>query len=144
VKVSEEARKALSEIVTQAVKVSDIVVGIAAASQEQSKGIGEVNLAVSQMDKVTQRNSSNAEELSASSEELAGQAGSIREMVTKLVVVLEGGKSRSGSHDQRSSGPIRQDFPAPAKKDAKRTEDFNPTAARKAVYSPKPLVPLGN
>jgi methyl-accepting chemotaxis protein len=92
VQVSEEASKALSEIVARAAKVSDLVVGIAEASQEQSKGIGEINTAVAQMDKVTQRNSANAEELSSSSIEMAGQARSIREMVGKLTAVLEGVK----------------------------------------------------
>ncbi len=94
VAVSEKAGKALSEIVAQAAKVSELVLGIAAASQEQSKGIGEVNIAVAQMDKVTQRNSANAEELSSSSVELASQASSVREMVGKLTGVLEGAKTQ--------------------------------------------------
>ncbi len=145
VSVSEEAGKTLSEIVTQAGKVSEIVLGIAAASQEQSKGIGEVNLAVSQMDKVTQRNSSNAEELSASSKELASQALSVREMVNKLVGVLKGGNSRFDSA-----------FPARDKNEAlpratfetmgtigRSAEKFR-AAAPKTAYSPKAFVPSGN
>jgi len=95
VAVSEQAGKALTEIVAQAAKVADLVSGIAGASQEQSKGIGEVNIAVAQMDKVTQRNSANAEELSSSSVEMASQARTIREMVEKLKMVLEGSASRS-------------------------------------------------
>jgi len=94
VTVSEQAGKALAEIVAQAAKVTDLVLGIAGASQEQSKGISEVNLAVAQMDKVTQRNSANAEELSSSSVEMASQARTIREMVEKLKAVLEGSASR--------------------------------------------------
>ena len=90
VQVSEEAGRSLSEIVVHAGKVSDLVMGIAAASQEQSKGIGELNSAVAQLDKVTQRNSANAEELSSSSVELASQAQGIQDMVRKLTAVLEG------------------------------------------------------
>jgi methyl-accepting chemotaxis protein len=63
---------------------------IAAASQEQSRGIGEINGAVSQMDKVTQRVTANAEELSSASEEMSGQASSLRDMVRRLVRMVEG------------------------------------------------------
>jgi myosin heavy subunit len=92
VKVSEEAGKTLSEIVERAKKVSDLVSEIAAASQEQSKGIEEINGAVAQMDKVTQRNTSNAEELASSSEELSSQAQALRDMVVQLAVLPEGGQ----------------------------------------------------
>jgi methyl-accepting chemotaxis protein len=90
VKISEEAGKTLSEIVERAKKVSDLVGEIASASQEQSKGIEEINSAVAQMDKVTQRNTSNAEELASSSEELSSQAQALRDMVVQLAVLPEG------------------------------------------------------
>ncbi len=96
VKVSEEAGKTLSEIVERAKKVSDLVGEIAAASQEQSKGIEEINGAVAQMDKVTQRNTSNAEELASSSEEMSSQAQSLKDMVIQLAVLPEG-NSRPGN-----------------------------------------------
>ncbi len=142
VQVSEEAGKVLSDIVTQAAKVSDLVQGIAGASEEQSKGIGEVNLAVSQMDKVTQRNSSNAEELSASSEELSSQAKTIREMVNKLVAVLEGGKAHSSSNDSRETDPqgVRQTFSRPG---ATRFQGAFSASAQETAYSPKPLASIG-
>ena len=94
VQVSEEAGKVLTEIVGQSDKVSGLVGEIASASHEQSKGIGEVTGAVSQMDKVTQRNSSNAEELSASSEEFRAQARAIRDMAEILVGILEGNEKK--------------------------------------------------
>jgi hypothetical protein len=89
--VSEEAGKALSEIVNETSKVSNLVREIATASKEQSKGIGEVNLAVAQLDKVTQRNSANAEELSSSSEEMSAQSQVLRDMVVELNQVIAGG-----------------------------------------------------
>lgn len=97
VRVSEEAGKSLSEIVARSGKITELVMGIAMASQEQSKGIGEVNTAVAQLDKVTQRNSANAEELSSSSVELASQAQAIQDMVTKLTGVLEGAGKSAGN-----------------------------------------------
>ena len=59
--------KALSEIVAGVKKVGDIVAEIAAASVEQSAGIGQVNQAVAQMDEMTQQNAALAEQASAAS-----------------------------------------------------------------------------
>jgi methyl-accepting chemotaxis protein len=59
--------KALSEIVAGVKKVGDIVAEIAAASVEQSAGIGQVNQAISQMDEMTQQNAALAEQASAAS-----------------------------------------------------------------------------
>ena len=90
VTISVEAATNLREIVSSTEKTSSLVAEIAAASQEQNKGIGEINSAVSQMDKVTQRNTANAEELASASEEMSSQAVMLRELVGKLVAVVEG------------------------------------------------------
>ena len=105
VKISEEAGKTLSEIVERAKKVSDLVGEIAAASQEQSKGIEEINTAVAQMDKVTQRNTSNAEELASSSEEMASQAQALRDMVVQLAVIPEGNQDMSKVFGNKGAAP---------------------------------------
>ena len=47
---------------------------IAAASDEQARGIDEVNTAVTDMDKVLQQTAGNAEESSSVSEEMSAQA----------------------------------------------------------------------
>jgi methyl-accepting chemotaxis protein len=57
----------LEEIVNSVKKVGDIIAEIAAASQEQSAGIEQVNKAVTQMDEMTQQNAALAEETSAAS-----------------------------------------------------------------------------
>jgi methyl-accepting chemotaxis protein len=48
-------------------KVSQLVEEIAAASQEQARGIEQLNQAVAQMDKVVQQNAANAEESASAS-----------------------------------------------------------------------------
>jgi methyl-accepting chemotaxis protein len=68
---------------------------IAAASAEQSQGVEQVNVAVSQMDKVTQQNAANAEESASASEELNAQAESMNEIVGQLVALVEGAKDAS-------------------------------------------------
>ena len=61
--------------VKQAIKqVSDIVGEIAAASEEQSRGIEQVHQAVSQMDEVTQQNAALVEQAAAGAQSLEEQA----------------------------------------------------------------------
>jgi methyl-accepting chemotaxis protein len=55
---SAAAAKTMEEIVTSVKTVSDLIAEIAAASQEQSSGIGQVSTAVNQMDQVVQQNAS--------------------------------------------------------------------------------------
>jgi hypothetical protein len=56
------AGRTMQEIVGSVKKVSDLIAEIAAASQEQSAGIEQVNTAVTQMDQVVQQNASLVEE----------------------------------------------------------------------------------
>jgi methyl-accepting chemotaxis protein-1 (serine sensor receptor) len=67
---------------------------IAAASAEQSVGIDQVNLAVAQMDEVTQQNAALVEEASAAAQSMAGQARALREAVA-VFKVAETGPSTS-------------------------------------------------
>jgi len=69
-----ESGEVLGEILLSVKKVTDIVAEIAAASQEQSDGIGQVNKAVMQMDEMTQQNASLVEEAAAASEAMGAQA----------------------------------------------------------------------
>ncbi|MHB1352707.1 MAG: methyl-accepting chemotaxis protein, partial [Thiobacillus sp.] len=55
-KLVDEAGKTMDEIVSSVKRVTDIMSEIAAASQEQSAGIEQVNQAVGQMDEMTQQN----------------------------------------------------------------------------------------
>ena len=80
--IAEGTSTALDEINARITKASDLVMEIAAASNEQAKGIAQVNQGLSQIDSVTQQNAANAEETSASSEELSAQAASLRKALT--------------------------------------------------------------
>ena len=78
------------------VKVGQLVDEIAAASQEQSQGIGQVSIAVSEMDKVTQQTAATAEESAAAAEELNAQAEQMRGHVRDLVSVVKGSANGNG------------------------------------------------
>jgi methyl-accepting chemotaxis protein len=66
-------------------KVSQLVTEIAAASEEQTQGIDQVNKAVSQMDHVVQQNAANAEESASASENMKDQAEQLKGMVETLM-----------------------------------------------------------
>ena len=69
--------------VRQAIKqVSDIVGEIAAASEEQSRGIDQVHHAVSQMDEVTQQNAALVEQAAAAAQSLEAQTESLNRSVS--------------------------------------------------------------
>ncbi|MBN3788122.1 methyl-accepting chemotaxis protein, partial [Burkholderia sp. Ac-20353] len=69
--------------VRQAIRrVADINAEISAASDEQSRGIEQVNMAVSQMDEVTQQNAALVEEASAAAQSLEQQAAEQKRAVS--------------------------------------------------------------
>ena len=91
--VASEVGKALSAIVNDVTKVTDLIDGITKASEEQAQGVDQVNTAVSQMDRVTQQNASGAEESASAAEELSAQAQAVRGMVDELTGVVHGASS---------------------------------------------------
>ncbi|MEZ2296804.1 methyl-accepting chemotaxis protein [Variovorax sp. RCC_210] len=78
----EEAGRTMDEIVGSVRRVTDIMGEITAASQEQTSGIEQINLAISQMDQVTQQNAALVEEASAAAQSLQEQAGSLVKAVS--------------------------------------------------------------
>jgi aerotaxis receptor len=74
--------RTLMEIVEGVVKVTSIVQDIASASREQSSGIGQVNTAVMQMDRVTQQNAALVEEASRAAQVVANETYELEDMMT--------------------------------------------------------------
>ncbi len=68
------AGRAMQDIVDAVRRVSDIIGGISAASDEQSRGIEQVNVAVSHMDGMTQQNAALVEQAAAAAGSLEDQA----------------------------------------------------------------------
>ena len=84
VSISTETATSLGEIVQNVVKVKDLVAEIAAASEEQSKALGQINIAMSQVSQGTQSNSAQSEELASTADELGGLADRLREEVARF------------------------------------------------------------
>ena len=71
-------------------KVIELVAEIAAASDEQSQGIKQINTAIQEMDKSTQQNAASAEEAASASEELSAQAMQLKMNVGQLETLISG------------------------------------------------------
>ena len=96
-----EAGDTMKEIVSAVTRVTDIMGEIASASDEQSRGIEQVSLAVSQMDSVTQQNASLVQESAAAAVALEEQASQLRQAVA--VFRLKGGKASVAVSEARAT-----------------------------------------
>ncbi|WP_256127234.1 methyl-accepting chemotaxis protein [Xanthomonas euvesicatoria] len=79
----------MAEIVASVQRVTDIMGEISAASQEQSAGIEQVNLTVTQMDETTQQNAALVEEATAAARSMEEQAGELTQAVSIFKIQAE-------------------------------------------------------
>ncbi|MFM2057021.1 MAG: hypothetical protein RLY71_1406 [Pseudomonadota bacterium] len=82
----QEAGGAMNEIVAGVQRVSDIIGEITAAASEQSGELGQVNVAVTQLDQMTQQNAALVEQSAAAAESLREQAQRLADVVHKFNV----------------------------------------------------------
>ena len=75
---------ALREIVASVVKVADFVSEIASANREQTSGIDQVSMAVTEMDQLTQQNASLVEKTNAALMSARQQVDELRKAVTSF------------------------------------------------------------
>jgi len=73
----DSAGRTMQEIMDAVNRVSELIAGIASASQEQSAGIEQVNRAVTQMDQVVQQNATLVEQAAAATESMKAQAAAL-------------------------------------------------------------------
>jgi methyl-accepting chemotaxis protein len=109
VSVAERSGQLLSDLVPSIKKTAELVQDVAAASTEQSGGVTQINKAMSQVDTVTQRNASSAEELSSTAEELAAQSEQLQQLMTFFRVAGEQ-SAKHGNGKQRMVMPLNPVF----------------------------------
>ena len=88
--ITTKVKNSLHQIVDKARQVDQLISQIASASKDQSSGIQQVNVAVSQMNKVTQSNAASAEETASASEEMTAQADDLKSAVSNLQALING------------------------------------------------------
>jgi methyl-accepting chemotaxis protein len=110
----DESGKTLAEIMESVKKVTDIVAEIAAASEEQSAGIEQVNNAVTQMDGVTQQNAALVEEASAASKAMQQQSDKLVQQISYFRTRSDGAFAARVESSERPAP--RAATPAPIKR----------------------------
>jgi len=105
-KLVDQAGDTMKQIVESVKRVTDIMLEISSASSEQSSGIDEINLAISQMDDVTQQNAALVEEAASAAQSLQDQAINLNQVVS--VFKLDDGKD-SQRTSTRSTDDLSND-----------------------------------
>jgi uncharacterized phage infection (PIP) family protein YhgE len=136
--ICQQVAQSLQDIVAKARQVDELSGEVAAASDEQSQGIAQVNTAVAQMDKVTQSNAASAEESASAAEEMSAQAESLREAVTDLLRLV----ARPPAHGRAAvTDPHRPASPPVHRAAHGRSALFGPaTPAASLDPLPRPLL----
>ena len=88
---------AFGEVSDSSEKVKTLVSEISTGSNEQAKGIEQINRAISELEEVTQRNSANAEESAASADDMNGMAKELYQSVKELKSLVEGTRGQTSS-----------------------------------------------
>lgn len=133
--ITTATRSAFKENMEIARKIGDLVDEIAAASDEQARGIEQINKAIAEMDKVTQQNASDAEESASAAKAMNGQSLQIRSVVVDLSKTIFG----TGKNDFKS----RKEFED--HKDENKSESANIISlpsTRGRVVNPDDVIPM--
>lgn len=110
-RIANQTAESLETIIGGVSKVSDLAEEIAAASNEQASGIGQINEGLGQIDQAIQQNTATAEESAAAAEELSSQAEELLNMLKRFQ--LKGHSQQPMSYEQPvSSRPAPQYKPA--------------------------------
>lgn len=84
VSMVDETAGSLGEIVTNIVKVKDLVAEISAASEEQTKGLTQINQAMAQVSSTANSNSQKSTSLASASNQLASLTAQLKEEIGKF------------------------------------------------------------
>jgi methyl-accepting chemotaxis protein len=114
----DEAGATMDEIVASVKNVTDIMSEITNASREQTSGIEQINLAIAQMDEVTQRNAALVEQEAAAADSLQEQAAQLAHLVSvfkldKLPAVSMAGASNVTPIFPKERATKKSALPAP-------------------------------
>jgi methyl-accepting chemotaxis protein len=115
VAAASEAGAMLAKLVPDIKKTAELVEEISAACREQDVGANQVNQAIQRLDKVIQQNAGAAEEMSATSEVLSGQA---EHLLASIAFFRIDGKAGAASKNEKPLVPAaalpQTKTPAPA------------------------------
>ncbi len=120
-KLVDHAGKTMAEIVNSIKGVTAMMAEITKASEEQGTGIAQVNLAIGQMDTVTQQNAALVEQATAAAESLEEQAQDLAVIVGSFKVDAN---QKSISAPLSAASPAKSQLHAPKLVAAPATDDW--------------------
>ena len=141
-KLVHDTNESFHHVTESADKVAELVSEITAASNEQAQGIEQVNIAVTEMEKVTQQNAASSEESASASEELIGQAEQMRGFVKDLELLVGSDKKSVRKSQTPNSEPARAAEP---KSDRSQEPPAIAPATRTTPHAepqPEKIIPL--
>ena len=126
---TQDAFTRMTELVA---KAAGLIKEIAAASTEQSQGIGQINSAMGQMDRVVQETAAGASESADESIRLKGQANTLHDLVQELTIIVNG-SAQVESGESQGGGPPRE---------PKKASMFNRNRKPELAQPAKPMIAL--
>ena len=123
-----QSGETFKEIVESVKKTAELIAEISVASEEQARGIDEINSAVSQMDDTTQQNAALVEENTAAARSMSDQVEQLEKLVSFFKIAS--GSIAAAAHEAPKE-PAPKAEPAPAPKAA-------PVEAAKPVKEEQP------
>jgi methyl-accepting chemotaxis protein len=84
VRIAERSGSLLAELLPSIRKTAELVEEVAAGSNEQATGVQQINRAMGQVDSVTERSATAAEQLASTAEEMTVQAHALRDLVSSF------------------------------------------------------------
>ncbi len=128
VKHSDDSINSLGDILSSVSEVATLVKSIDTASQDQASGVNQINIAVAQIDDITQANAAAAEQSAASASDLSTQSNTLRHVICQLDGLV------SGSHGSHSNADKSDSEPAPP----------GASSLSSAIAAPKPANSTGS
>lgn len=108
VEIAARVGQSLDEIAGATARVNELLTQIATACDEQAKGIHQVNTGVSELDRVTQTNAGNSEELASGAEETASQVSSLQALVGQFKTAGHGAATTRPLGGHAATGSVRR------------------------------------
>ncbi len=90
VRFADQSGLLLKGIVSSIKKVADLNTEISTTSQQQSVGLNQISQSMRQLDQVTKRNASSAEDATSSAAELSAQSVTLQDQVKDLTQIVQG------------------------------------------------------
>ncbi|MEC9483867.1 MAG: methyl-accepting chemotaxis protein [Halomonas sp.] len=105
------AGETMHEIVSSVARVTDVIGEISAGAREQSSGIGQVNIAVAEMDTMTQQNAAMVQQTSSAASTMREHAQRLNQLIGSFVLGEETGSPRDRQAPPALQAPSRPQPP---------------------------------